>query len=347
MTFLFYLIISYILSYLISLNLNKVKFFIPLNIIAGFLFLLFKLAKCYESSTLFKLFPSILLGGLFSAFILQSNQLKTLKIQNDDVKFLIYTYLQFILQWTLGPLLVWLLLNKSDLLLLTLPVSFAGGHGSVIFISNMVNNPYLDLMLMSATVGVLFSVIGGTYLSRKFWVRNKSELPSFNKNSLLVLILIMVSSYYLNIYLSSKIPIFIFSVGISIVLRLFFKSKINYSSSSQLLIDLLVMSSIASINFFNVYTNIKLLLAIWALGLLLAIINYKFIAPKLIDKQLFETSLFTWGWSLGGIGIGLALVKNCDHNMSENVFNKYAKVYPYIAILEISLLVLIPNILNN
>lgn len=308
---------------------------IPYNIVIAFLLLFLKEVFAFENTPFF-LFSNLSLAGLFTCFILGNTNPIPLSLNQKDKKFLSYIYLQFFLQWILGPLLVWWMFQSNDLLMLTLPASFAGGHGSVIYISNIVNNPYRDLMLMSATVGVMLSISGGVLISKK---RIRNELSNcINIKAILIVTLILLVSYFLNILLS--LPIFIYAIILSLLIKPIIKTTFN--STSNLFVDLLVIFSVASINFYNVYNYLNLLFILWGLGLFIAIISYKLIAPKFFKESLFETNLFTWGWTLGGIGIGLGLIKNCDKDLSEKIFNQYARVYFYIAIVEISLISVVP-----
>ena len=81
-------------------------------------------------------------------------------------------------------------------------------------------------------------------------------------------------------------------------------------------------------------------------GVLWCSFNYLVLGPRVFGEDHFSKSIFTWGWSVGGLAFGLALVKFCMPKSKDELFEKFALTYLLIAPVEIGLLLTTPNLID-
>jgi ESS family glutamate:Na+ symporter len=82
------------------------------------------------------------------------------------------------------------------------------------------------------------------------------------------------------------------------------------------------------------------------LGVLLCICFFKYLAPVFFKEHYFEKALFTWGWSLGGLVFGLALLKIVTNEKTNlKLLEQISTSYLLMSPIEITLLLTLPYLL--
>src|SRR5690606_3191093 len=133
---------------------------------------------------------------------------------------------------------------------------------------------------------------------------------------LFYLFLVILLGYYISILISLwfKVTIPAFAgafIASFLVSRFKMKALPDHHESaffSDKATDLLVIFGIASIQVKILQESLLAVSILWAIGLLNAIIMLKVIAPRVFGKAWREQGLFAWGWSLGGLMMGFALL---------------------------------------
>jgi ESS family glutamate:Na+ symporter len=338
---------------------------LPLSIFSGLLLICFKpldFVIIGDSS----FYSDLLLSFIFGVFPLALNQLNKSFIKKV-IPLWKYSLLQYLIQWGGSLLIVILVLkeffNIGDHFGAYLPSGFAGGHGSAAVVGDLLRRggieDALSFTMFCATIGIIFSVLGGLIWTRvykkKFTLReiklDKGQIVF--KDILLILFSISLSFLikpFVYEVLKVNIPGFVLAVFVGLLLRQIFGGRDKYTLNqiSNYATDFLVIVGIGSIKFEVISRQLSPLLILFAFGLLQAILVYIFLSPRIFNQEdAFEKALFTWGWSIGGLVIGLNLVQSLESNKKEEILDEFAMTYLMLSPCEISLLLLGPWIILN
>lgn len=374
-------IVSFIIGFGIKIFFHKYLWIIPTSIIAGIIALIGsnQVLGLYSFSLNLNNYIDILLAFIFCTFPLTIGELNP-KYLVTVKKLWQYSVLQYLTQWGLSFLIIslgfkyiWPYLN--DTFGLMLPSGFAGGHGSAALVGDLLvklgEKNALSLTMTLATIGALSSVIGGIIWI--YWAKSKnlietSELKqdikfkipniTITKNNLFTSVLIIGIVFLaallkpqIILLLKFEIPIFAIAVVISLLIRIL---PINLNLSKKTVehitnnsTDILVCIGIAGIKLLVVTQYLYPIISISIIGILICVLYFRFIALKIFKEESFEKAIFTWGWSVGGLVFGLALVKivNPKHNIK--IMEQFALTYLMLAPIEISLLLSMPYLVTK
>ncbi len=167
---------------------------------------------------------------------------------------------------------------------------------------------------------------------------------------------IAMSGYYLSQWGEAlmndvvSIPAFslAFLVGLAIKKILEVTKAMDYispevvNSVSGSATDLLVAFGIASISIAVVIDYALPLILLFAFGLLLSYVYFKFISSHFFGTYSFEKGIFTWGWSTGTVAMGIALLRIVDPDAESKTLDDYGLAYIPIAPVEILLITFAP-----
>lgn len=173
--------------------------------------------------------------------------------------------------------------------------------------------------------------------------------------NLVIIAIIALGGYYISKLVSHFMPSFelpvfscAFIVGI-LLKKIFDKTKVsNYicpqtvGHISGVFTDFLVAFGIVSIKLSIVMKYIVPLLILLFSGLIVTFIYVLVMARKLIKDCWFEKAVFTWGWFMGTMAMGIALLRVVDPKMQSRCLDNYALAYLFIAPVEIALITFAP-----
>lgn len=119
------------------------------------------------------------------------------------------------------------------------------------------------------------------------------------------------------------------------------------SSLSGMFTDYLVAFGIASIKISVVSQYLVPMLILLFAGLIFTAC-YIYIAAKYIFKEYwFEKAMFSWGWFIGTMAMGMALLRIADPDSRSHCVDHYAIAYIFIAPVEIALITFAPIIFTS
>lgn len=364
-------------SLLIKKVFNKWLWIVPVSFITGILGLFVYNQNFYlvDQSQYIHSYLEIFLAVIFTTFPLSISKLEFSLISKVKPLWK-FSLLQYFSQWGLSLLLTLTLLRFlwptiQDSIATAMPGGFAGGFGSAAVLGSIfksVNIENIQSLIMSmATIGVFSSVIGGlawiiwgmkTKKVNHFQIANKaSNKGNYKVNIKTILsisIIVFVSALLLNLienYISLKLPLFIICIVISLLIKSIFKSKLELNQDSlkniaKYATDLLVIFGIMSIKIEVVSLYIGPLVLLAIVGICLCIFNFLFLAPKILKENSFEKGIFTWGWSMGGLVFGLALVNIISTKENSRVLlQEFALTYLLVAPFEMGLILSMPYLI--
>ena len=338
--------------------------------IAGILsFLASEYLGFYKFSNHSELYITVLLSYIFCCFPLSISSLNTNFLKNVKTLWQ-YSALQFFSQWGLSLLFVIVVLKNyypfvEDWFGVILPSGFAGGHGSAAVVGGLLkgfgNSEALTLGMAMATIGALISLIGGLFWIA--WAKRKGLVENFNINpkkeknrvywnfkTFTLISMVVVTSFYTQPLIVKligvHIPVFIVSVLFSVIIRVF-KPKLkidrnNLESVTNISTDILVYVGIASIKLLIIAKYIEPLICISILGVLVCVFFFKKLGLKIFEEDSFSKAIFTWGWSVGGLVFGLALVKMLKQGSNMKILEQFAFTYLLLAPIEVALILSMP-----
>jgi Na+/glutamate symporter len=108
--------------------------------------------------------------------------------------------------------------------------------------------------------------------------------------------------------------------------------------------DFLVLIGVAGIKLLIIEIYLWPLIIMASIGLILSITYFTQLGMKVFDKDSFSKAVFTWGWSVGGLVFGLALVKMIKKEENMEILEQFAFTYLMLAPIEIGLLLSMPYI---
>lgn len=283
-----------------------------------------------------------------------------------------YSILQFVSQWSISLLFVIFCVKLcipsiNDTFAVILPVGFAGGHASAAIVGSILgeygHKEIFSLAMTVATIGTLFAIFGGMLII-SLSSKNKSiiqyenfrdelkQFKSLNLKTIIIILSLISAGFYVTPIIKKifniEVPLFFTCIIISLTLRRliinpFKPEKQTLLTTTNLATDILICISIATIKISIVIDYIYPLLSLILMGVLLCICFFKYLAPLFFKEQSFEKALFTWGWSLGGLVFGLALLKivtseKTNLKLLEQISTSYLLMSP----IEIILLLTLP-----
>lgn len=346
--------------------LNKVfprfRQFIPFGMTCGVCLLVFKtifgIGQLKYSGLLF----DILLCFSFGSMALESKRvnLRAIFEFND---FWFYSILQFITQWSLAIICGVVMSQFIDIpsyLTSLLPVGFAGGYGSAATAGNLYLKGYsisdaIDIFMFSSTVGLILSIVGAIILVGRTDYRfhqDTKHLPQLKQLSFkgfITLSLVTAMGLGLSLLLMETVGIYIPGFALAFIwgniLRKFLSPMIKKEDlifSSYYSSELLVIFGIGLINLSVINKLLIPISFLLFIGLALALFMYYFLAKRILKKNIFERSIFTWGWSVGGIITALATIQSLDSKEARTTLKEYMQIYLFISPFEIIILFLSP-----
>lgn len=374
-------IASFILAFGFKSLFHKYLWIIPVSIFAG-LFALTgssQILKLYHFSDHLNLYIDLLLAVVFCTFPLSITDLNP-KYLKSVKKLWQYSALQYFSQWGLSLLITILILKSTwpfltDQFGLMLPSGFAGGHGSAAVVGDLLQKQgfkdAISLAMTMATIGALGSVIGGIFWI--LWGRNKGlvnidsfgvhdtfNFPKFQINRKLIktvtiiILIVLVASGLKPVIISLfkfEIPIFVISVAVSVILRLLpIKLELDQVSLGHITntaTDILVCVGIASIKLLVVQKYLMPIVIMSLVGFIVCILYFLSLGLKVFKEDSFSKAIFTWGWSVGGLVFGLALVKIVNPKKNYTILQQFALTYLMLAPIEISLLLTMPYLVTH
>lgn len=283
-----------------------------------------------------------------------------------------YSILQFVSQWSISLLFVIFCVKLcipsiNDTFAVILPVGFAGGHASAAIVGSILgeygHKEIFSLAMTVATIGTIFAIFGGMLII-SLSSKNKSiiqyenfrdelkQFKSLNLKTIIIILSLISAGFYVTPIIKKifniEVPLFFTCIIISLTLRRliinpFKPEKQTLLTTTNLATDILICISIATIKISIVIDYIYPLLSLILMGVLLCICFFKYLAPLFFKEQSFEKALFTWGWSLGGLVFGLALLKivtseKTNLKLLEQISTSYLLMSP----IEIILLLTLP-----
>ena len=153
-----------------------------------------------------------------------------------------------------------------------------------------------------------------------------------------------------NFFPMLELPVFSCAFVIAIIV----KKAMGYTKIDQLvckqsmghisgtLTDYLVAFGIASIKLSVVLTYMVPLTVLLLCGFVGTLLYVFIVGKKIMKTNWFEKSIFTWGWFMGTMAMGIALLRVVDPKMKSRCLDSYALAYLFIAPVEIAIITLAP-----
>jgi ESS family glutamate:Na+ symporter len=280
-----------------------------------------------------------------------------------------YFFLQYILQWSLAGLIFYVIIRNFWTLptpnfISVLPTSFAGGHGAAAALGEIFrtlgDSEIYGLSMFTATIGLAMSIIGGVIiltvhrskdhvLKEDTLVINRRDIRKIIFHCVFYTGLAYALNPVINMLIKTKAPVFAIAFGLGFLANKIRPLKLDNHEvvdwANNHLTEILVIFGIVSIKLKLIYAFWGPLITIIISGLLLAIFMYKIVLPKIVPDRPHAVGIFTWGWSLGGIVIGLSLFSQLDRETRQYYFPRIALAYMFVAPVEVILLLTMPYLL--
>lgn len=342
----------------------KLFYFIPYSILFGVVVLLIQ--YFYPAKEAFTELTNYMLAVIFALVPLSMQNLRERNLSSVK-KLWLYSVLQHFVQWGFIGLIVYFicipLFGINDNFISLIPGGFAGGHGSAAMMGEFFQKfsfPEMRSLLMAtATMGMAFSILGGVFWLAKFKGEGLStdlddtgvtlSLKRWARPLFYLILSILLGyfiSYLLGFLFKVQIPVFAGAfIGSFLLSRpklKFIPDHMESAFFSDKATDLLVVFGIGSIQISVLEASLGAISLMWFLGLVNAVLMLIFVAPKAFGKDAKEAGMFAWGWSLGGLMMGFALLKaSSTKNYADNL-EKYSLAYMLVSPVEITLYMLMP-----
>ncbi len=367
---------AFLLAFLLKRSASRFLWLIPSSLIAGLISFLgsSEVFKLYSLSDNYSLYIEILLSLTFACFPLSITRINR-NFFSKVKRLWQYSALQYLTQWGLSlALCIFVLKHIFDFLDdsfgVVLPVGFAGGHGSAAVVGDLLfrlgHDEALTLTMTMATAGAIFAITGGIFWIH--WGRKKGYLEKtsdkdkketfdfkLDVKTTFLLFIIVTCSYFLKPFFINifkfEIPFFAIATVLSGLVRVI-KPNISISKTTlervtNLSTDILVCVGIASIKLKILEMYIAPLAIMMIVGLCVCILYFKKIGMRVFDEDSYSKAVFTWGWSVGGLVFGLALVKMIKREKNMEMLEQFAFTYLMLAPIEITLLLTMPYLVHN
>lgn len=339
--------------------------FLPFAIFAGLIAVILKLFGLKFSGNTY-IYTDVFLAFIFGCFPLSIGSFNK-SFFKKVLPLWRYSIFQYLIQWGGSLVIVTLILKNffaiGDEFGAYLPSGFAGGHGSASVVGDLLYRggiaDAMSFTMFSATVGIILAISGGVlfckFYQRSFSLKSfeTSQVTLIKKDLLLIVVSVGISFLIRPLmikFLNVNIPGFVIAVFVSFIFRQYFGARDNATLNkiSNFSTDLLVIIGVGSINFALIKAQILPLLILFSFGLLQGVFVFLFLSIKVFSKEdAFEKALFTWGWSIGGLVIGLNLVQSLKERKNPKIIDEFAMTYLMISPLEISILLFGPYLLLN
>lgn len=284
-----------------------------------------------------------------------------------------YNFLQYFFQWSFSLMMAFYLFSdlgpKSWVLKgSVLPASFAGGHSSVmVFLSGLndesMREYFFQMGMFFAGLGMIFSLLVSAPTLLDKGHQHSLEGPAlkdFKARYFFDTFLVLILAYLIRWPFGDRVALFALGLVIAFLLELLkgpHKKMINndghhskllhFQTQSNLSMDLLILMSFLLLNLEFIGSSalelMTIVLTIFGFNLL----SFYVIAPLIFrDKeQCARYRVFTWGWSFGGIVVGLFLLKLKGPNQAQLMLKEYTPIYLTLVPLEVGLLFGVPYFL--
>lgn len=361
------LLLSCIFTQAISIKFRSIRRYLPFGMIAGLLFLILKQSFQIQTQPGINIIFDIFLCFSFSAMALESKKVNFKAVfEFNDLWF--YSILQFISQWSLAIIFCLIYTHFFELpayLSSMFPIGFAGGYGSAATAGAIYQRAFsmsdaIDLFMFASTIGLILSIAGSIILVRmngSEFFQDNSRLPKLRQTSLqgmLIIILVSFTGMLLSYILKEITGRYIPGFAIAFILANIFKhllirrvQKEEIVLTSYISSELLVIFGIGFLNLKLINHYLYPILALLICGTCLCLFMYFFVAKRILKTNVFERSVFTWGWSIGGIIIALSTIQSLNSSNARATLRDYMQIYLFIAPFEISILFLSPNLLMS
>jgi len=170
--------------------------------------------------------------------------------------------------------------------------------------------------------------------------------------------IIVMLAYFLKKGLESlvpniSLPLFSFAILIALALQFLLRKTNGDQYVDKRIIDrisgtaadLIVVFGIASINISVVMDYAVPLIIIFILGIIVAYVTFRILAPKVFHQHWFENGIFGWGWTTGTLAMGIALLRIVDPELKSTALEDYGIAYLGLIPFEIFTLTFAPMIL--
>jgi len=152
-----------------------------------------------------------------------------------------------------------------------------------------------------------------------------------------------------------SLPLFSFAILTGILIQwLLRKTKSNDYVDKRVVdriggtaTDLIVMFGIASINLTVVASYAIPLAILFIVGLLVAYISFRILAPRTFRTYWFENAVFSWGYTTGTVAMGVALLKIVDPELKSTALEDFGVAYLGIMPFEVLTLTFLPLIIMS
>jgi ESS family glutamate:Na+ symporter len=355
------------ISFLIKKKVFKNHWAIQIGMLSGFILLAltyyFKLEQV-KNNLLF--YIDILLCIISASFPLTVKKFDKLLVQQTK-SIMFYSIFQHLFQWASAIIIFsfvfsYFFENVGTYLAASLPGGFVGGFGAAAVLDSIFKQlnilDFLSVSITMATIGTFVSLFGGLYWIKKQGVSSLKEVVSEDYvipklRAFFLFTICVILSFFASKLCSDlfnfKVPMLASGIGVGILIRPFvIKSSVDMydiSNFSVLATSALVAVSIGAIKIVVVKTYLLPIVLIAIFGIVSSIFIYKFMGIKGFKEFAFEKSLFTWGWSTGGIVYGVALTQMIRNKKNARIIPILAMSYIMLSPLEVSLIILMPKLL--
>lgn len=331
--------------------------------IALFIFSLFPDSQTSSIFQDWKDYPTICIALVFSSLFLEEREQKSKRENFREVVLqTIYVYIAILGQILLGIALTIVIFKP----IFSLPIAFssvlengfAGGHGTAIAMKESYSSNNFargsDFALFSATVGIIFGIVGGIFI-----VKHSAHRAQYHKSPPGINVKFEISDLFIQLGLISfsvftgyiikdfikkefnnlpEFPLFIYSLFASVLIRRFIRLFKNYkilnnsilSFFSGFFMEILIFTAIATMNITTISQAIIPLVILFSIGFLWNLFCHIKLRKKLLPPEIsYELSIINFGMLNGTTAIGLMLLRMIDPELKSRAVKIYAESAPF------------------
>ena len=152
----------------------------------------------------------------------------------------------------------------------------------------------------------------------------------------------LMGRYHLPTFCLAFLAAVALKVGLNSFAALHYVDTRTNMRLSGSLTDLLVAFGIASINVPVLVKYAYPLSALFLFGFLICWCVFRFVGPRLFGELWFEKSLYTWGWTIGIMAMGIALLRIVDPDGESRILDDFALAYLVVGLVEVIMVSLAP-----
>jgi len=153
-----------------------------------------------------------------------------------------------------------------------------------------------------------------------------------------------------NVWPTLTMPVFVLAFLTGLVVRaamskakiVTFVDKTSLQSISGTATDILIVAGITSIQPQVVAEFGLELLLLLVFGLILILFLGLWVAPRLMQDGWFERSIFVWGWAIGAVSTGIALLRVVDPALKSGTLEDFGVAYLPVIPVEITAVTFVP-----